>query len=400
MPGPAVTVSDLVLDCSTLFHIPVQTGIQRVVRRLIRHWPGNPRLHVARFDPDHGLVRVSDAALAILLESGTAAFGAATERLHARLARASPAEQPALPDDAPVLLPEVFFEPQRVAFYRAAVRDRTRTVAMLAYDFMPYLHSGLINAPSVVPLMPYLRLMTEARNLAFISERTREEYVSRIVRRSGPSAEAGPVFHLGADGLPVAPQRWDPARRAYACIGTVTRRKNQHLVAEAFRALWAAGSDARLVLVGHDMEEVPTPWLLDMLSHPNFTWLNAVSDAEAGAVLDTARATVFASEVEGFGIPPLESLAAGVPVIASGGLPSLAPLPVLGQVRLDAVTPATIREAVEALEDDAVAARLWAEAAELSLPGWADFARNVAAWTAELPPPDLAAATRIPGPGG
>lgn len=372
---------DLILDCTTLFDEPVQTGIQRTVRRLIHHWPATgPRLHVARFHPEHGLVRISDAAVAILLQSRSVPFGEDTRRARRRLEQNSPPQQAPLPDGAPVLLAEIFFDPARIGFYRAALRDGSRVVAMLAYDFLVYTHTPIIDTPSVVPLMGYLRLMTKATRIAFISEQTRTEFATRIVRRPGNPAAAGPVFQLGADGLPTTRQAWNPARRGFTCVGTINRRKNQHLVAEAFQSLRAEGVDVELLLVGHDMSEVMPRWLIDMLSQPGFSWWNAVSDTEAGTALDTARATIFASELEGFGLPPIESLHAGVPVIAPGTIPSLQSLAGRGHFELPAATVPHLRAAMTALLDDTVAARLWHDTATLALPGWADFASAVATW--------------------
>src|SRR5579864_2125586 len=90
-----------------------------------------------------------------------------------------------------------------------------------------------------------------------------------------------------------------------------------------------------------------------------------------------SRATIYASEHEGFGLPPVESLSLGIPTIVSARLPAVAELPELGQVRLAAVTPQSIAEAVRLLCDDELAARKTAEIAELRLPGWADIARGL-----------------------
>ena len=99
--------------------------------------------------------------------------------------------------------------------------------------------------------------------------------------------------------------------------------------------------------------------------------------------LSRARALVSASLAEGFGLPPLEALAAGIPVIVPEDMPSVRLLVPLGQIRLGRVDAGTIAEAVRAMLDDEVAARLWAEAAGLAVPGWEDFARALAAWVQE-----------------
>jgi glycosyltransferase involved in cell wall biosynthesis len=70
---------------------------------------------------------------------------------------------------------------------------------------------------------------------------------------------------------------------------------------------------------------------------------------------------------EGFGIPPVESLKAGVPVITLPQVPSVAILPPLGQIRLADTSAEAVANVVLALEDDRLAGWLWAEAATLDL---------------------------------
>ena len=375
-----MTPPSLALDCTELFGNPVGTGIQRVVRHLIRHWPQTgPALHVARFDPAHGLVRISDEAVAVLQEPPDGRGSDAARALHARLLDLSPPEQPALPANTPVLVPEVFYERARVAFYQAALRERTRVVAMLAYDFIPYLNPWLFDARSVLPLMDYLQLMTAATDLAFISEQTRREYTERIVRDPHPM-NAGPVLQLGSDGLRAPKESWNPGRDSFVCIGTIERRKNLDLVVQCFQDLWRSGCGARLVLVGHHFGPSVPSWLLAVRDHPNFTWLDAAPDEQLTAALRSARATIFVSETEGFGLPPVESLHVGIPVIAYDGVPSLERVTDKGQLRLPQVTPERLKAAVSSLLDDTTAEGLWQAAGRAALPTWATFAEEVATW--------------------
>ena len=75
------------------------------------------------------------------------------------------------------------------------------------------------------------------------------------------------------------------------------------------RELAAAATGVPLVLVG------PTkPWA-DML--PNVMLTGHVSDDELAAILTGARALVFPSADEGFGLPPVEALACGTPVVCT-----------------------------------------------------------------------------------
>jgi glycosyltransferase involved in cell wall biosynthesis len=115
--------------------------------------------------------------------------------------------------------------------------------------------------------------------------------------------------------------------------------------------------------------------------------LHTASDDDIAAAMRVARATIFVSTAEGFGLPPVESLHAGVPVITLADVPSIAMLPPLGQIRLPELGVEAVANAVLALEDDRVAERLWAEAATIELGTWRTFAVQVARWCAGLAAP-------------
>jgi glycosyltransferase involved in cell wall biosynthesis len=54
-----------------------------------------------------------------------------------------------------------------------------------------------------------------------------------------------------------------------------------------------------------------------ILNSPNIKWLGYVSDEELRALYESAMCFVFPSIYEGFGIPPLEAMNCGCPVLAS-----------------------------------------------------------------------------------
>jgi glycosyltransferase involved in cell wall biosynthesis len=61
--------------------------------------------------------------------------------------------------------------------------------------------------------------------------------------------------------------------------------------------------------------------------HAGVVAAGPVSDGVLAALYRRARAFVYVPLTEGFGFPPLEAMGAGVPVVASTGVPSVAPRP-------------------------------------------------------------------------
>jgi glycosyltransferase involved in cell wall biosynthesis len=104
-------------------------------------------------------------------------------------------------------------------------------------------------------------------------------------------------------------------------IGRADRRKNLPMLVRAFGLVAAQHSDLRLVLAGPDGPDstavrtavAALPGQLDgrvYLAGP-------VSAPVRRSLLEGAQALAYPSLYEGFGFPPLEAMAAGVPVLAS-----------------------------------------------------------------------------------
>ena len=370
----------VIVDCTELYQNPVRTGIQRVVREVLRHWPKDgPDLYVSRFEHDRGLIRLPPRTVRLLAETDPAAAKLSHEDLIRRLRHSAvEADAGPLPADAVVFIPELFYDPTRCRFHEERLAVRPGSLALLVYDFLPYLRPGIFRIRSAAPLMHYLRLTRLAPHVGYISEQTRQDHQRRVLR--GHGAPRGPVLPLGADGLQLERQDWRPGRQAFVALGSLDGRKNQHLIVAAFAQLWQAGHDVPLTIVGRAFEGLDLGWLAAARRFPQFRWLDGASDDDVRQVLRSARATIYASETEGFGLPPVESLAAGIPVIASAACPSVAMLPPTGTVRFEQTTPDGIAAAVLSLKNDAAAAALWAEAASVKLGTWQDFAKATVAW--------------------
>jgi glycosyltransferase involved in cell wall biosynthesis len=192
----------------------------------------------------------------------------------------------------------------------------------------------------------------------------------------------------------VAPPRFAPERRRFTIVGSVEPRKNLGPALNAFRALWAEGVQVRLTLVGRVLtlpEEDQRTFDELRRTQPLFECLEGLGDSEVRELILGSRATLFLSRGEGFGIPPLESLALGVPVIVSADVPSLACIEPLGQVRLASPDADAVRAAVRSFLDDDLARRKTEEIRGLRLPTWAGLARDLAAWITDT----LAAPVRL-----
>ncbi|MBN1535642.1 MAG: glycosyltransferase family 4 protein [Anaerolineales bacterium] len=96
-------------------------------------------------------------------------------------------------------------------------------------------------------------------------------------------------------------------------VGTNAPHKNLKIIYQAAEKLSAQALD--FVVVGSDFDR----WFNapQITSSDRIKKLGFLSDAELKAVYQKAVAFIFPSQYEGFGLPPLEAMACGCPVIAS-----------------------------------------------------------------------------------
>jgi glycosyltransferase involved in cell wall biosynthesis len=127
---------------------------------------------------------------------------------------------------------------------------------------------------------------------------------------------------LGSDALPKPTERQVPDRPTFVILGTIEGRKNHLMLLQLWsRLIDRLGSAApRLLVIGQrGWEADPVFEILDRSDklRGHVVELNHCSDEELAVQLASARALLFPSVVEGFGLPLVEALRMGVPVIAS-----------------------------------------------------------------------------------
>jgi len=110
------------------------------------------------------------------------------------------------------------------------------------------------------------------------------------------------------------------SRHQYLIVSTIEPRKNHAYLLDAFEILWNEGIDVGLTFVGRIGWKVED-MLTRMREHPEYGqrlqhW-HDLDDNELAYCYRHARALLFPSIVEGFGLPIIESLAHGLPVLAS-----------------------------------------------------------------------------------
>jgi glycosyltransferase involved in cell wall biosynthesis len=113
-------------------------------------------------------------------------------------------------------------------------------------------------------------------------------------------------------------------RRPFLLVaGTILERRMPRLVLEAFAVIARQRPDLELVFAGSNRLRRPQRlggWIAELSLARRVRPLGWVSDHDLAALYRSAELTYYLSKYEGFGVPPLESMAFGTPAVVSPGL--------------------------------------------------------------------------------
>lgn len=133
---------------------------------------------------------------------------------------------------------------------------------------------------------------------------------------------------LNQEERQAAQKRFADGTPYFLFVGNFSYRKNVHGIIRAFDQFRASGKEAKLVLVGNPLwkyEEMEAA-LIDAEYKDDILMPGRLELTDMVQALGGAEALIFPSYFEGFGIPLVEAMQAGVPVITSNrtSLPEVA----------------------------------------------------------------------------
>lgn len=405
------------VDCTQTFVRPVTSGIPRVVRNIVRHGRSAACRHGADLVPvrfhDGGFVTLGPDAFCpeapadrspkqplgrrlsgmLLPRTLVRCVSAASTRTRSASQSASPVTFAA--GDV-LLLPDSSWGEEMWSAVDDA-RAAGTALGVVQHDFIPIRHPHIVPPASTAVFRRWMQAtLSRADFVLAVSEtvarQTRAELLA--LGRADVAARHVTTFRNGSDfTTAMGPRGERTAVRAklrrflaagttapYLTVGTIEPRKNQALLLAAFDRVRARLPEVRLLvvgMVGWQGEAIATA----MRRHPSWgsglMHFEDLSDAELHFTYETARALVFPSRAEGYGLPLVESLARGLRVFASD---TEVHREVGGDhcVYFDPERPDDLAARLVAFSRDAVYPACWPPRVR-RLPTWADAADRIVA---------------------
>ncbi|MBD8481806.1 glycosyltransferase family 4 protein [Pseudomonas coleopterorum] len=222
-------------------------------------------------------------------------------------------------------------QPHQATFYRHLRREGIK-VYFVVYDLLPVLRPEFFPEGTFADHERWLKLAKDLDGFLCISRTVADELKAWLKEHveDRPRPLSIEWFHIGADLENSNPTIGMPADAdvvlshianspSFLQVGTLEPRKGQYQTLKAFERLWAEDIDVVLVIVGK------RGWNVDVLAselqmHPmagsKLFWLDGISDEYLEKVYAASDCLIASSEGEGFGLPLIEAAQHGMPLIA------------------------------------------------------------------------------------
>ncbi|MGO9135065.1 MAG: glycosyltransferase family 4 protein [Methylovirgula sp.] len=295
----------VLVDVTATYRSGERTGIQRVVREIANH----------AFEKGD--------ALPVLIKNGHL-FALYKHPLVEAPIEVSPGDKFLMLDATWGLVDEYIPIMQRV-------REAKGQNVVGLHDIIPFLYPAFVTPEGLVAFQDWFeRVALTADAIVCVSRWSAASFIDYVTKHSCPRKTDLPVgwWRLGADFE--SRSRKLPSLRAFMTaagnsplflsVGTLDLRKGHSVVLDAFERLWEQGIDARFVIIGKAGWQ--SSKLERRLKHHRewgrrLSWFEHAGDSDVLYFYKRARALIFSSIAEGFGLPLVEASFYGLPVIVS-----------------------------------------------------------------------------------
>jgi len=310
----------LFVDVSELIRRDAGTGIQRVVRNIIKEWIINPPKSY-KVEPVYAT------------ERGCYLYARAFAEKFKGAATLSGGDEPIAYSAGDLFFvldmqPEV--QRAQASYYRH-LREQGVEVKFMVYDLLCILQPEHFPKGAAENFFQWLKVVAESDGAICISQAVADELQGWMEAQEIPRLRPFKILanHLGADldnGVPkdclgvdkkIVPSQIKGSY-SFLMVGTIEPRKGYNQVLDAFEYLWDTDGDVNLVIVGK------VGWMVDTLvrrlrNHAELGkrlfWLDGISDDHLEMIYAESSCLIAASYGEGFGLPLIEAAQNKMPII-------------------------------------------------------------------------------------
>lgn len=318
-----LTIKQLLVDVSVIIHSDARTGIQRVVRSMLSELKKNPPenykicpifasvKHGYHYVPDDFNLGNNDANIltipskAVRVANGDVFLGLDLASAH---------------------IPKNIIQLKRWKLKGVKIH-------VMVYDLLPVLRPEWFHSKTTRNFYRWLRAIAILADSAIcISSTVKDEFKKWIELKFEIPESIFPVniIPMGCDIDASMPSLGMPSnanqllanfksRPTVLIVSTLEPRKGHAQVLDAFEQIWKKNSEVNLLIVGR-VGWKSSALQIRILNHPlfgkNLYWLNDVSDEFLGKIYGASFGLILASQGEGFGLPLVEAMQYGKPVLA------------------------------------------------------------------------------------
>ena len=316
-------IHQIFVDVSELIQRDAKSGIQRVVRSVLRVMLDQP-------PPGFNVVPV----YAVTSEPGYRKATRFTQQFIGNQDVKHLSDDPILYASGDIFL-GLDLHPQIVKAQRQyfqQMRSQGVSVQFVVYDMLCATMPQHFVPGSKDAFVEWVEIVAENDGAICISNAVAEElrdWISSHCSKPSRRFDIG-YFHLGADIKESQPTRGlsDDEKRVlrqledknnFLMVGTLEPRKGHAFALAAFEQLWKEGVEANLIIVGKK------GWMIDQLvielqQNPqvgqHLFWMQNASDEFLQEIYILSKCLLVASEGEGFGLPLIEAAHYQLPIIA------------------------------------------------------------------------------------
>lgn len=216
--------------------------------------------------------------------------------------------------------PDVFWAP--TSYIIPALAPAGLKVIVTVHDIVAFLFPEGHNKKAVwLERLTLHRAIRKSEHVLTVSRSTKDDLTKLfqvpIEKSTITPCAANTTFGVISDLVTLrhVREKYKLPERFILAVGTLSPRKNFHRLIQAYAQVMLKHQDTDLVIVG------PKGWNFENIVQFEGTervhLLGYVDGSDLAALYNLASLFVFPSLYEGFGIPPLEAMACGCPVITS-----------------------------------------------------------------------------------